>query len=153
MGPPRERLRKWILTCQTQTIAKCRINKGEEIYSTYVKAAMEFPLRQATLQSCWGFECRCDLCRLDAADEHETRQALCTAQHRHNVREGKVNGLLELKRRLEDTYTPGRTERPALALVLKDLSDQEGLDTEQRFKVCSFRISDTFQEFMRELTS
>lgn len=112
------------------------IGKGEEIFSTYLDAGLELPLRQATLQSCWGFKCRCELCRLDAHDDHVNRQSLDDSQAReHACAAGSVE-LLKLKDVLERRYTAERSVRPALALVLRDLAGQEDSSLKERFAVC-----------------
>ncbi|OAL04678.1 SET domain-containing protein [Phaeosphaeriaceae sp. SRC1lsM3a] len=48
------------------------ISAGEELFFTY-DAHPDYAARQASLQTTWGFECKCALCALEGSEKEEVR--------------------------------------------------------------------------------
>lgn len=115
---------------QNKRWALTNIKAGDEITNTYLPAPSEYGLRQAATKSIWGFECTCDLCQLDAKDDHTSRSRMTTAD------EGLSTATrLQLIRRLQATYAEDRLLRPAVAMHSAHIARDKTLPAVDRFKV------------------
>jgi hypothetical protein len=115
---------------QNKRWALTNIKAGDEITNTYLPAPFEYDLRQAATKSIWGFECTCDLCQLDAKDDHTSRSRMTTADESLSTA-----ARLQLIRSIQATYAEDRVLRPAVAMHSARIARDKTLPAADRFKV------------------
>lgn len=104
-----------------------RIPAGAELFHSY-DSSVDFAARQAKLKLTWGFECKCELCEAERADEpsvRERRMELAGEADAFLEREGKTAGkggrvviakAKRIKKLIDETYDEKRYKNlPRLA--------------------------------------
>lgn len=89
------------------------INKGEELFFAY-DAQPDYAARQVSLQTTWGFECKCALCQLEGSEEEGIRNkreelrgqadALAERESWAGAKRLTVVKAQRIKKELQETY-------------------------------------------------
>jgi predicted transposase YdaD len=90
------------------TVRDADIEEGEELTTSYVNIHWPGPLRRETLKTNYGFDCRCERCVEELAEEATEREKRLDEadKEREREREGEENELADGVSKL-DLENPG----------------------------------------------